>query len=218
MPPARHASDYAARAMPSPERSRRDEYAEATRTAIVDAARLLFAERGYFATTVDEIARQARVAPATVYAVTGGKRGLIRTLVDVWTQAPIVAETLARVAVLTDPDEILELVATTVRAMREDYGDIVRMVLATAPHNHDVAKDVRIATERYREAITANAERLIEVGGLRPGLTVREVADTLWFYFGYSGYFTLVDENGWTYNQAQRWLVNQAKSALRNPT
>ena len=51
--------------------SRREEYAEATRQAIVGAARRLFSERGYFATKVDDIAALARVAPATVYAVSG---------------------------------------------------------------------------------------------------------------------------------------------------
>jgi AcrR family transcriptional regulator len=45
--------------------SRRDEYAAATRAAIIDAARKLFSERGYFATKVEEIAEAARVAPAT---------------------------------------------------------------------------------------------------------------------------------------------------------
>jgi hypothetical protein len=28
------------------------------------------------------------------------------------------------------------------------------------------------------------------------------------------GYFTLVDDNGWTYAQAERWLVRQATAAL----
>jgi AcrR family transcriptional regulator len=56
----------------APGTSRRAEYAEATRKAIADAARQLFCQRGYFATKVDDIANQARVAPATVYAVLGG--------------------------------------------------------------------------------------------------------------------------------------------------
>jgi AcrR family transcriptional regulator len=182
---------------------------------IVAAARLLFAQQGYFATTVEQIAKQARVAPATVYAVTGGKHGLIRTLVDLWSQALIVAETLAREAQLTDPDEILRTAAAAVRSMRQDFGDIMRLVLAAAPHNAEVAADLAIATKRYRAAIAALAERLREVGGLRPGMSLRQATDVLWFYFGYAGYFTLVDDNGWTYARAERWLVDQAASALR---
>jgi AcrR family transcriptional regulator len=201
--------------MSTPPRSRRAEYAEATRLAIVDAARALFARQGYFSTTVDEIAAAARVAPTTVYAVVGGKQGLIRTLVDVWSQAPIITETVARQAELTDPDEILRQSAASVRSMRERYGDIMRVLLATAPQDKAVAEGLRVATERYRGAITRLATRLNEVGGLHPDLTVAEAADTLWFYFGYAGYFTLVDDNGWSYERAEQWLVHQARMALR---
>lgn len=208
-------ASYADPTMPAPTRSRRAEYAEATRAAIVDAARLLFARNGFFATTVDEIAKQARVAPATVYAVTGGKQGLMRSLVDLWSQAPVVAETLDRQATLTDPDELLRNAAAAVRGMRETYGDIMRMVLATAPHSASVAEDLAVATERYRSALATLAERLHEVGGLRRGMTVAEATDVLWFYLGYAGYFTLVDDNGWPYPRAENWLVEQAAAALR---
>jgi AcrR family transcriptional regulator len=200
--------------MTSPPTSRRAEYAEATRAAIVDAARLLFARQGFFATTVEDIAKQARVAPATVYAVGGGKQGLIVTLVDLWSQAPIVARSLRHQAELTDANEILRNAAATVRSMREDYGDIMRVVLATAPHHDTVGEGLRAATERYRDAITALATRLNEVGGLHPDMTIEQATDVLWFYFGYSGYFTLVDDNGWTFDRAERWLVEQASAAL----
>src|ERR1700735_5011818 len=96
--------------------SRRKEYAEATRRAIVAAARRLFSERGYFATKVDDIAALARVAPATVYAVSGGKQGLLRTLMETVTTDPIVEAMIRRVAQLDDPLVILNLVAATVRS------------------------------------------------------------------------------------------------------
>ncbi len=201
--------------MSVPARSRRAEYAEATRQAIIDAARLLFANEGYFSTTVEEIAQQARVAPATVYAVAGGKQGLIRTLVDVWSRAPIIAESLARQHLLADPDEILRHAASTVRSMREEYGDIMRMLLATAPSNPAAGEGLRIATERYRAAITAVAGRLSETGGLHPDMSIERASDILWFYLGYSGFFTLVDDNGWSYDQAEKWLITQAQVALQ---
>ncbi|MBF6195903.1 TetR/AcrR family transcriptional regulator [Nocardia implantans] len=204
--------------MTEPAKSRRAEYAEATRAAIIDAARELFARQGYFATTVDEIAKQARVAPATVYAVGGGKQGLLRTLVDLWSEAPVVAETLERQETLTDPGEIVRHAAATVRSMRENYGDIMRVVLATAPHNAEAGDALRIATKRYRDAIAALALRLNDVGGLPPDTTVEQATDILWFYFGYSGYFTLVDDNDWTFDRAERWLAEQALAALRRST
>jgi AcrR family transcriptional regulator len=48
-------------------KSRRDEYAEQTRAAVVAAAIDLFAGGGYAATTIDAVAAQARVAKGGVY-------------------------------------------------------------------------------------------------------------------------------------------------------
>ena len=98
---------------------RRQEYAEATRQAILDAARQLFAERGYFATRVEDIAAAARVAPATVYVVGGGKYGLLSKLVEVWTTAPDVEATDVDVLRLDDPAAIIRLVSSRARGMRE---------------------------------------------------------------------------------------------------
>lgn len=198
----------------SPGISRREEYAEATRRAIVAAARQLFSERGYFATKVDEIAALARVAPATVYAVSGGKQGLLHTLVEMVITDPIVETTIGRVAQLDDPLVILNLIGATVRGMREESGDIMRLLLNTAPHDTAVFESLGIATTRYRKALASVARRLMDLGVLREGFDVDEAVDVLWFYFGYSGLFTLHDENGWSYERAERWLCSEASRAL----
>jgi hypothetical protein len=88
-------------------------------------------------------------------------------------------------------------------------------VLATAPHTAAVGDDLATATKRYRDAIGTLAVRLHEVGGLRPDMTVQDATDTLWFFLGYAGYFTLVDDLGWSYDRAEQWLIRQATAALR---
>ncbi len=198
--------------------NRREEYAQATRQAIVEAARRLFSERGYFATKVTDIAALARVAPATVYAVSGGKQGLLRTIVDIWSTAPIVADTLDRIATLDDPAEVMSLIASVVRIMRETSSDVMRVLLSTAPNDAAAAKNLEIATARYRGAFEPVARRLAELDALKPGIDEREALDVLWFYFGYAGMFTLHDENGWSYERTERWLRGQASRALlRDP-
>jgi AcrR family transcriptional regulator len=194
--------------------SRRKEYAEATRRAIVAAARKLFGDRGYFLTTVDDIAALARVAPATVYAVSGGKQGLLRTLMDLWTTAPVVEATVRSVEELDDSKAIIRLVAATCCSMRKEYGDIIRAILDTAPHDAEVAKTLATATRRYRKAAVRIAQRLSGLGALRKGVDPSEAADVLWFYFGYSGLFTLVDDNKWSYERAEKWLCDEASRAL----
>lgn len=195
-------------------RTRRQEYAEATRRAIIDAARRLFAEHGYFATKVDDIAAEARVAPATVYAVTGGKQNLLNILITAWTTDPVVQQTLSNVDTSTDPAAIIREVASASRTMREAYVDVIRVMLATAPHDEAVAKQEQAATAIYRAALVPIAERLVQLGGLQPGINAADAVDLLWFYFGYSSYFTLHDDNGWSYERAEHWLSDQATAAL----
>jgi AcrR family transcriptional regulator len=194
--------------------SRREEYAEATRCAIVAAARRLFSERGYFATKVDDIAASARVAPATVYAVSGGKQGLLRTLMETAITDPIVQTTIGRVEQLDDPAAILSLVSATVRNMRQESGDVMRVLLNTAPHDKAVFENLAIATARYRSAFEPIARRLMDLGALREDLELTDAIDVFWFYFGYSGLFTLHDENGWSFERAEHWLCREASRAL----
>jgi AcrR family transcriptional regulator len=194
--------------------SRREEYAEATRCAIVAAARRLFSERGYFATKVDDIAASARVAPATVYAVSGGKQGLLRTLMETAITDPIVQTTIGRVEQLDDPAAILSLVSATVRNMRQESGDVMRVLLNTAPHDKAVFENLAIATARYRSAFEPIARRLMDLGALREDLELTDAVDVFWFYFGYSGLFTLHDENGWSFERAEHWLCREASRAL----
>jgi len=194
--------------------SRRKEYAAATRRAIVDAARQLFSERGYFSTKVDEIAALARVSPATVYAVSDGKQGLLRTLMDTWTTAPVVETTIRGVDELHDPEAIVRLVAATCCGMRKEYGDIIHLILNTAPHDSGVAAALATATQRYRQALIRIARRLADLGALRKGMDLSEAVDILWFYFGYSALFTLVEDNGWSYELAEEWLCHAASRAL----
>jgi AcrR family transcriptional regulator len=194
--------------------SRRAEYAEATRRAIIAAARELFAKRGYTATKVDEVAALARVSPATVYAVAGGKQGLLHTLVDDWTQAPEVDDAYRAIESSNTAEAVLDTVASLTRRMRRDWGDVMRIVLATAPLDSTAATNLQIATKRYRAGLRAAAVRLADFGALKSELTVDDATDVLWFYFGYAGFFTLMDDNGWSSERAERWLREMAALSL----
>lgn len=194
--------------------TRREEYAQATRQAIIDAARRLFSERGYFNTKVDDIAALARVAPATVYAVLGGKQGLLNTLIDVWTTAPIIAVTIGRIQKIDDPRTILRLVAATCRRMEEEFGDIIRVIRATAPHDEAVSETLAAAIARTRQAFGPIAQRLADLGALRDGLDLKQAVDVFWFYFGYSALLTLHNDNRWSYERAEQWLCEEASRAL----
>jgi AcrR family transcriptional regulator len=52
------------------------------RHQLIDIARTLFAERGYEATSIEEVAARAGVSKPVVYEHFGGKEGLYAVVVD----------------------------------------------------------------------------------------------------------------------------------------
>ena len=125
--------------------------------------------------------------------------------------------TLSRIAEADDPAEIIDEVASASRRMREQFADVIRVMLSTAPHDPVVAGQLTSATAVYRAAFVPIAERLAQLGALRPGTDTGHAVDVLWFYFGYSSYFTLHDDNGWSYQRAEHWLAEQARRELLAP-
>jgi AcrR family transcriptional regulator len=77
----------------------RAQHAEATRRAVLTAARSLFGRRGYAQTSVDEIAAAARVTKGAVYHHFAGKEALFRAVYD-----EVEAESQARAVSAGDPD------------------------------------------------------------------------------------------------------------------
>jgi AcrR family transcriptional regulator len=209
---------YPSKTMSPPlSRNRRQIYAEQTKQAIIEAARQLFASKGYAQTTVEQIAKLAEVAPVTVYAAAGGKGGILRALMEAWSATPKNDELIARVLSERDPREVLARVAEGVRTLREEFGDIAYFMQDAAPHDPEVAKSLEVATNRYRAFFVLVIEHLQSVDSLRPELSVRDAADIGWFYFGYWGYYTLHNENFWSYDKAQLWLEDAAAHALLKP-
>jgi AcrR family transcriptional regulator len=63
-------------------RTRREEYAEATYEAILDSAAACFLESGYAATSLDSVARRARVTKGAIYHHFASKRDLFMAVLD----------------------------------------------------------------------------------------------------------------------------------------
>lgn len=68
-------------------KSRRVEYAEQTRAALIDAASTAFAENGYTATSITQIAAAARVTKGAVYHHFSDKQSLFEAVIDKYNEA-----------------------------------------------------------------------------------------------------------------------------------
>ena len=63
-------------------RSRREEYAEATYAALVDSAAACFFETGFAATSLDQVAKRARVTKGAIYHHFTSKRDLFMAVLE----------------------------------------------------------------------------------------------------------------------------------------
>jgi len=193
-----------------PRRSRRDEYAEQTRRAVVVAARGLFAERGYFATTVNDIADASRVSPGTVYQQCGGKHGLLRTLMDQWTTSDLVQQTLDQVEVATSLPDVVEVLTASYREFWRRYDDIVQLVAATAAHDAEAMASLGQATERHRSALHTIARHVRRLGALPRHISDDDFTDIVLYHYGpQNGFHFTVSVLGWSEDRASEFLSAQ---------
>lgn len=196
-------------------RSRRDEYAEQTRRAVVDAARTLFAERGYFATTVNDIADASRVSAGTVYQQCGGKQGLLRTLVDIWTTAPLVQQTLDLVNATSSPDELLQTLAEAYLKFYREFGDIIQVIVATAPHDAEAAASMADGGLRHRAALHEISRKLRTLTPFAATFTDDDFADIVLYHYGpQNGFQFTVNGLGWSEERAHDWIRTQFARSL----
>lgn len=63
-------------------KSRREEYSQLTRQALLDSATQLFAEQGYAQTTLEQVAAAARVTKGALYGHFSGKQALFREVLE----------------------------------------------------------------------------------------------------------------------------------------
>lgn len=172
--------------------AKRRAQAAATRTAVLQAARELFSERGYAATTVSAVADRAGVAVDTVYAAVGRKPQLLIELVDealagrgsrTPAAEPTTAEERDYVRAVREAVTADEKLATYAAALGRLQRDVVPLVAALrqAAATDEAARQAweALGERRARNMLLLAAE-LRATGGLRDDLDDGQVADVLW--------------------------------------
>lgn len=200
-----------------PAPSRREEYAEVTRRAVVTAARELFGDQGYASTTVQQIARRARVSPATVYAQCGGKHGLLGTLMDTWTAGAIVRQIIDACAAAPTVSDKLKVLADGYVTMYATVGDIIRIVTDAAAGVAEAQAFLSTANDRHHQALVEIAAQMRETGALADGLSDDDVADIIFFHFRYEQFTLAAHGFGWGEPRARDWIRARVETAILAP-
>ena len=200
------------------DRPRREEYADQTRAAVIAAARQLFAENGFFQTKVEQIAKLSRVSPATVYAQCGGKQGLLRSLMDSWTQAPIIAETQQAALAADDAARVMQTLSTAYLRITKQWGDVIRVVIDIAPHDYESGAVLATARRRHNRGLTTICRHLEDIGALRDDVDARLASQIITYYYGIDGLLRTRDVFGWSLERSNEWLLTRVSAAvLRSP-
>lgn len=101
------------------------------REQLLNIGRELFAERGFEATSIEEIAQRAKVSKPVVYEHFGGKEGLYAVVVDREMQQLLNQVTNALVA--THPRAMLEQAAVALLTYIEDQSEGFRILVRDSP-------------------------------------------------------------------------------------
>lgn len=184
----------------------------ATRTAILDAASALFVERGYLATTVNDVADAAHVETGTVYSIVGGKPQLLEAVVERFADDPRLGRAVDEYTDLVDPYAIVRDAVRTNRYATEAFADFYDLIHRTVNVDEAVASGAEAAEQRLRRSLHLVALRLDELRALR--VPVPAAVDVFAYFLGHLSWRRLVVDFGWTYEDAEAWLAERIGEAV----
>ena len=182
-----------------------------TRRRIVAAARDLFTEHGYGATTLQEVADRAGVAVQTIYFVFGNKRSLLKEVVDTsiaGDDEPVATMDRdwfrAAVAARTAQEQLRELIHGTGQIIERTAPvmEVVRTAMAIDP---EVAAEWPQDRDPRYTVHAAAAAALVAKPGARAGISAGHAADVLYGILSPELYLLLVRDRDWAPAQWEAW-------------
>ena len=185
-----------------------------TRAAVVDAARSLFVERGYAATTIEAISDRSDTPQATVYRLFSSKLGILRAVLDVSVggddEAVAMADRPQVRALLSDGDPKKQLAgfAALLREVMARVGPVHRILADAARSDEDAASLLAEIARQRHEGQRRIARSLARSGALRPGLRERDAADIIHAIASPEVYGLFVFERGWSSERYEKWLTS----------
>lgn len=188
--------------------------ADATRVAIVRAAKKVFTESDYASATVEAVAKAAGVSVPTVYAVFGSKAALLSAvLADAGGDLDIRA--LAERAMgETDPRARLASAARVVGTIMQRERPLLELVEQAGTGSPDLEHARRQVHDQQREALGRVLRPMHERKTLRRDLSLAEAIATFSALASPECYRLLVVEVGWSAARWERWLGDSAARLL----
>jgi AcrR family transcriptional regulator len=186
--------------------SHRERQAQATRRLVARAARPLFAERGYTATTIEAISTAADVPEQTIYSAFGSKRAILEEARVAWIEEADVVELYATAMSMPGLCDRLRAAAHWTRRQFELGHDVITAY-------QEAARVDPIAADFWRKALDGREVGLTRMirsrrVELRRGLSSKQAVHIFIACTLPEAYGSLVIERRWTPNEYERWLAD----------
>jgi AcrR family transcriptional regulator len=184
--------------------SHRQRQAEATRARIAEAARRLFAEDGYGATSIEAIAAEAGVGVRTVYSIFGAKREILSLICERWLEQAQARERAAAVLAEPDPRRRLNAAAAWLVALYATDFDVVMIFEAAtdeSPQTRALLRSKLAGRNEVMDAMIASLEGHLRVPTAEAQAIFRALATP-------GVYRELVHESSWTAERLTTWLTD----------
>jgi AcrR family transcriptional regulator len=197
----------------------RADQAQRTRRRVLEAARDLFVDQGYAATTVASVADRAGVSPETIYLTLGGKRGLLEGVMDItWHRDPATDDEAWRRMVGALPDaarRLAELVDYSCRILARTRP--IHAIIRGAADKEAFAAELghRLLQQRLRDQ-TERIQRFL-AADLAPELSVTEAGERYCALASPELYSLITIDLGWTADRHRDWLTALLRTELLGP-
>ncbi len=201
-------------------RERAEEERRATQRRVVEAARELFVTRGYVATTVADIAKEAGVALQSVYNAGKSKAALMHLVVDLavagddedvmLTDRP----SITAIADLSTAEQQVEKIATLIAETMQRLAPVWVAYRQAAAVDPSAAESLEAAHRRRNETF-AKMIGMVDQDRLR--LSPEEATDTAWALGSIDVYLLLRQIRGWDHEHYTRWLASTLVDQLVQP-
>jgi AcrR family transcriptional regulator len=203
--------------VPEKRPSLRERQAELTRQEILQAARRLFAERGYTRTSMRDIAEAAGVSAQTVYDSIGGKQALVARLNDLIDEEAGIAAIARQAAMSSDATQVAAAAATVTGAILEHCADIVHALVTGAVAEPELAAALAEGHRRHMAGATMVIGRLRALGALNPALDTETAVETLAAVCDIQVAMLLRDAYGWAPARIEAWMASTSRTLLLDP-
>jgi AcrR family transcriptional regulator len=192
--------------------TRRQAKALEAQANIIATARALFIAKGYAGVTIEAIARQAKVAPETIYAVFTNKRTILSRAVGLAVETEggpipaLLSAYIREVASERNQHRQIQMFAQRMRLFFSQIAPLVEVMRTAAKTESEINGLLKKYLDDRFQGMGFFIDCLLANGPLRDGLSKLSAVETIWVLASAEIYNLLVGDRDWSGEEYEVWL------------